>query len=83
MTFSFWLKKFRQRTKISGRAFSRSLGIDSGNYCKYETGSLIAGADFIGRFSQAASLNETETALLHALASRERILRFIEREVPK
>lgn len=66
---------------MSGRGFAELIGVDSGNYCKYETGVLVAGADFIDRFSEAAKLNEVETALLRALASRERIAMFIKREV--
>lgn len=83
MTFAFWLKRFREQTKMSGRGFSQLIGVDSGNYCKYETGAITPGADFIDRFSEAANLSDVETALLRALASRERILQFVKREVPK
>lgn len=83
MTFSFWIKKFRERTQMSGRGFSDFISMDSGNYCKIETGKLVPGADFIDRFSEAAKLSDVETALLRALASRERILQFIKREVPQ
>lgn len=68
---------------MSGRKFAEFMGIDGGNFNKYENDSLVPGADFIDRFAEAAKLSDIEVALLRALASRERIAQFVKREVPR
>jgi hypothetical protein len=63
--FGYWLKHFRQKyTKLSLRAFSKSIGMDSGNYCKIETDKVIAGEYAISRISATLKLNEVELELL-------------------
>ena len=82
MTFGQRLKFFRQKTGLSGRAFAATVGMDSGNYCKLETDTLAPGVEIIERLASALECNDIERALLHALGSKHRILKFIQRECP-
>ena len=78
-----WVRKFRQRTHMSCRGFATMIGIDGGNYNKYETGKLVPGEDFIERFSEVCKLGEVETELIRALASCDRMLQCVIREDEK
>ncbi len=68
---------------MSCRGFAALIGIDGGNYNKYETGRLVPGEDFIDRFSETCKLNEVETELLRALASCDKMLQYVIREDEK
>lgn len=78
-----WIRKFREREHVSCRGFASMLGIDGGNYNKFETGRLIPGEDFIERFSVFCKLSEVERELIMALASCDRILLTVIREDEK
>jgi transcriptional regulator with XRE-family HTH domain len=79
-----WIRKFRvEKSGTSCRGFSKMIGIDCGNYNKYETGKLIPGDDFLWKFSQELKLNETERALLAALVSCDKFLQLAIREDEK
>ncbi len=79
-----WIRKFRQdKSGTSQRGFSKMLGIDCGNYNKYESGQLLPGEDFLWRFSQELKLNEIERELLVALVSCDKMLQLAIREDEK
>jgi transcriptional regulator with XRE-family HTH domain len=78
-----WLKKFRERTQMSGRSFAEMIGMDNGNYHKYENGVILPGEEFIAQFSKACKLSEVEEELIKALVSCDRILRSVIREDEK
>jgi len=79
-----WIQKFRaERSGTSQRGFAKMLGIDCGNYNKYETGQLIPGEDFLWKFSQELKLNEVERELLVALVSCDKMLRLAIQEDEK
>lgn len=75
-----WIRKFRQDTKLSGRAFAKRIGMDSGNYCQFETGAQVPGDEFIEKFAKACHLSDAEKELIQALCSCDHILRTVIRE---
>ena len=78
-----WIRKFHKRTHISQQKFSKLIGIDCGNYSKYENGRLCAGDDFIDRFSETCKLSDVEVELIRALSSHDKLLCFVIREDEK